>query len=171
VSSPARLVDRPVTPDEARAIAAWRYEAPFDFYDVSGEEPVALLTTRDDRGHGYYPVQSGTDVVGFVCFGSEGRVRGQEEVPGTLDVGMGLAPDRLSQGMATALLPEVVRFAGERFGATRLRAAVAAFNERSLRLCAAAGFRRVREFAGPDDRAFVELVLDVPAPDGQAGSR
>jgi RimJ/RimL family protein N-acetyltransferase len=75
---------------------------------------------------------------------------------------MGLAPDRLSQGVATALLPEVVRFARERFGATRLRAAVAAFNDRSLRLCTSAGFRRVREFPGADGRPFVELVRDLP---------
>jgi RimJ/RimL family protein N-acetyltransferase len=114
-------------------------------------------------------VLAGADVVGFVCFGPEGRVRGQHDVPGTLDVGMGLAPDRLGRGVATALLPEIVRFARERFGARRLRAAVAAFNDRSLRLCESAGFRRVREFAGRDDRPFVELLLDLPAP--QRGSR
>jgi ribosomal-protein-alanine N-acetyltransferase len=88
-------------------------------------------------------------------------VPGQEDDAATLYIGMGLARDRLSHGLATALLPEVVRWAGERFGATRLRAAVAAFNDRSLRLCTSAGFRRVREFAGPGDRPFVELVLDV----------
>jgi [ribosomal protein S18]-alanine N-acetyltransferase len=162
MSRPVRLADRPLTRDEARAIVAWRYEPPFDFYELSGEDPVAPLTTRDERGHGFYPVQAGTDVLGYVCFGAEGRVRGQEEEPGTLDVGMGLAPDRLSQGVATALLPEVVRFARERFGATRLRAAVAAFNDRSLRLCTSAGFRRVREFPGPDGRPFVELVRNLP---------
>ena len=64
---------------------------------------------------------------------------GQDEEPATLAVGMGLAPDRLSRGVAPALLPDVVRFARERFGATRLRAAVAAFNDRSLRLCTSAG--------------------------------
>lgn len=162
MSRPVRLADRRLTPDEARAIAAWRYEPPFDFYDVSGDETIASMTTREASGHGFYPVLDGPDVVGYVCFGPEGRVRGQEEERGTLDVGMGLAPDRLGEGLATALLPEIVRFAAERFGATRLRAAVAAFNHRSLRLCTSAGFRRAREFPGPDDRPFVELVLDVP---------
>jgi RimJ/RimL family protein N-acetyltransferase len=158
MSAQVRLVDRELTPDEARRIAAWRYAPPYDLYDLSGDS-IALLTGRDDRGHGYYPVLDGMDVVGFVCFGPEGRVRGQDEEPGMLDVGIGLAPDRLGQGLASALMPEVVRVAAERFGATRLRAAVAAFNDRSLRLCTSAGFRRVREFAGPDDRMFVELVL------------
>jgi [ribosomal protein S18]-alanine N-acetyltransferase len=162
MNPPVRLSLHPLTPEEARAVVAWRYEPPYDFYDFSGEDPVAVLTTRDQRGHGYYPVLAGDDVVGYVCFGPEGRVPGQADVPGTLDVGMGLAPDRLSRRLATALLPEIVRFARERFGATRLRAAIAAFNDRSLRLCTSAGFRRVREFDGPDGRPFVELVLDPP---------
>ncbi len=156
------LLDRLLTREEARSIAAWSYEPPFDFYDFSGDA-VRVLTTRDARGYGYYPVQAGRDVIGYVCFGPEGRVSGQDDVPGTVDVGAGIEPGLLSQGLASSLLPEVVRFAAERLAADRLRAAVAAFNERSLRLCTSAGFRPVREFAGPDDRPFVELVLDLPA--------
>ena len=118
--------------DEALAVASWASVPPVDLYDLSGDDAAALLTTRDDRGDGYYPLLAGADVV-----------------------------ERLSRGLATAVLPEVFRFARERFGATRLRAAVAAFNARSLRLCASAGFRPVREFACPGGRPFVELVLDT----------
>ena len=157
------LLDRPLTSEEARAIATWSYEPPFDLYELSAERAVALLTARDADGLGYYPVEVGREVAGFVCFGPEGRVAGQEPEPGTVDVGAGLHPDRVSQGLATALLPEVVRFATERFGASRLRAAVAEFNERSIRLCTSAGFLPVREFAGPAGRPFVELVLEVRA--------
>lgn len=155
------LLDRPLTAEEAGAITAWSYDPPFDVYDLSSADAVALLTARDAHGLGYYPVEVGGEVAGFVCFGPEGRVVGQKADPGTVDVGAGLDPDRVSQGLATALMPEVVRFATERFGAARLRAAIAAFNERSIRLCTSAGFRPVREFAGPGARPFVELVLDV----------
>lgn len=153
--------DRMFTPQEARWVVSWAYEPPFDFYDLSGEGAVALFQARDEFGHGYYPLQEGPDVVGFVCFGAEARVRGQVAVPGTCDIGAGLRPDRLSQGLATRLLPKVVAFAAERFTPQRLRVGVAAFNERSLRLCTSAGFRRMREFDGPGDQTFVELVLDV----------
>jgi RimJ/RimL family protein N-acetyltransferase len=153
------LVERALTRDEARAVVAWSYEPPFDLYDLSGDEAVALLTIRDERGHGYDPVLDGAQVVGFVCFGAEARVRGQEEEPGTCDIGAGLDPARLSRGIATSLLPVAVRFAADRFGATRMRVAVAAFNHRSLRLCTSAGFRVVREFDGPDDRRFIELEM------------
>ena len=155
----ARLVDRPFTADEARAVVAWAYEPPFDLYDLSRDDAVALLLARDERGHGYHPVVDGEDVVGLVCFGPDARVRGQEEQPGTCDIGAGLDPGRLGAGLGTSLLPAAVRFAVDRFGATRVRAAVAAFNDRSLRLCTSAGFARVREFDGPQGRLFVELEL------------
>lgn len=156
------LQDRLFTPDEARAVAAWAYEPPFDRYDLSPAEAVGLLTVRDALGHGYYPVSDAGGVIGFVCFGAESRVRGQAEEPGTGDVGAGIAPTRVSQGLGTGLFPAVLEFAVARFDARRLRAAVAAFNGRSLRLCASAGFRESRRFDGPGDRSFVELVLDLP---------
>jgi RimJ/RimL family protein N-acetyltransferase len=161
VTAPVRLADRAFTPDEARAVVAWSYEGPFDFYGLSGDDAVVLLLARDERGQGYYPVLEGDDLVGFVCFGAEARVHGQEERAGTCDIGAGLDPTRLSEGIATSLVPAAVRFAVDRFGATRVRAAVAAFNDRSLRLCASAGFRRVRGFEGPAGRPFVELELDL----------
>ena len=158
---PVRLADRAFEPEEARAVVAWSYETPFDLYNLHGDDAFALVLTRDERGQGYYPVLAGNDVVGFVCFGPEARVRGQEERTGTCDIGAGLDPARLSAGIATSLVPVAVRFAVDRFGATRVRAAVAAFNDRSLRLCTSAGFRRVREFEGPAGRPFVELELAV----------
>jgi RimJ/RimL family protein N-acetyltransferase len=156
------LRDRLLGAEEARAIGSWTYPPPFELYDVRSDDPVALFTARDERGYGYYPVQDGPDLVGFVCFGAEARVRGQQEQAGTCDIGMGVVPTRLSSGLGTAVLPAALRFAAERFGAVRARVAVAAFNERSLRLCTSAGFRTVREFTGPDDRPFVELVLEMP---------
>jgi ribosomal-protein-alanine N-acetyltransferase len=161
IRSGGGLRDRAFTAAEARAVAAWSYEPPFDLYELSGDDAVVLLTARDADGLGYYPVEVGGEVAGFVCFGPEGRVAGQEPEPGTVDVGAGLHPDRVSQGLATALMPEVVRFATERLGAARVRAAVAAFNERSIRLCTSAGFRPVRKFPGPGGRPFVELVREL----------
>jgi RimJ/RimL family protein N-acetyltransferase len=157
------IQDRVLTADEARGMVAWAYEAPFDFYNLSGDEAASLLRARDERGYGYYPVQVEEEVVGFLCFGPEARVRGQAEEPGTCDIGAGLRPDRLSQGLASRVLPSAVEFAADKFGARHLRAAVATFNERSLRLCASAGFRRVREFDGPREQSFVELLLDIDA--------
>jgi ribosomal-protein-alanine N-acetyltransferase len=107
------IQDRLLTPEEAHAVVAWGYDAPFDFYNLSGDEAVSMLRTRDDHGFGYYPVQIGDEVVGFLCFGPEARVRGQAEEPGTCDIGAGVRPDRVSQGLASGLLPSAVAFAAE----------------------------------------------------------
>lgn len=85
---------------------------------------------------------------------------GQRQEVGTCDSGAGLIPNRLGAGLGTTLVPDALRFAFQRFGPARVRAAVVAFNERSIRLCTSAGFRQVRVFEGPAGRSFVELVLD-----------
>lgn len=81
------LHNRRFTADEARAVALWAYDPPFDLYNLSEDEAVKLLTQRDVYGNGYYPAQEDGQVVGFVCFGPQARVRGQRKELGTCDVG------------------------------------------------------------------------------------
>ena len=151
-----RLLRRPLTEDEARDLAGWAYPAPFDVYD-SGD--AGLFRQRTSDGEGYYPaVDDAGRLVAFAVVGAEARVRGQEPAEGVVDVGVGVRPDATSRGVGTALLPQVLALAADLTGATAARAAVAAFNERSLALCRSAGFREVRSFPGPGDRPFLELV-------------
>lgn len=152
------FVVRPVRPQEAAHVAAWAYEPPHDIYNGDPEHPEDYLAVDGD-GHGYYAIATADDdeVVGFCCFGPEARVRGQASEPGTLDVGGGVRPDRVSQRLATQAFPLILEFGREKFRPRRFRTVVAAFNERSLRLCERAGFQEVRRFVGPE-REFVELV-------------
>jgi ribosomal-protein-alanine N-acetyltransferase len=84
-------------------------------------------------------------------------VPGQAEDAGVLDLGLGLAPDALSAGLGGRLLPSILRLAAERADGRGLRTAIAAWNERSLRLCRSAGFAEAATFPGPRDTPFVEL--------------
>ena len=147
--------------DEAAQVSRWRYPAPFDIYDGDPEGSATLLSRSDD-GFGYYAVvdDDGGDVVGFCCYGPEARVTGQDAEAGTLDVGGGVHPDLVSQGVATQVFPAVLQFGIERWRPVRFRTAVASFNERSRRLCIRAGFVVVRTFDGPG-RSFDELVRAV----------
>lgn len=140
-----QLLVRALTAAEAAAIATWHYEPPFDIYDC--EAPPL---------EGYFPVLLDGHLAGFVCIGEQARVTGQLPVDDMIDVGAGLRPDLLGQGLGTALLALVV----ERYPGRRLRAAVAAFNERSVRLCRSAGFTQVCRFPGPGGREFVELIRE-----------
>ena len=151
-----RLLGRHLIEDEAREITTWAYPPPFDVHDVS--DPAVLLTVGPD-GEGYYPaVDDAGRLVAFAVIGAEARVRGQRPAGGVVDVGIGVRPDMTGRGLGTALVAQVVALAAGLTGATAARAAVAAANERSLALCRSAGFRDVREFAGPGGRSFHELV-------------
>lgn len=153
-----RLLRRQLTEDEGRDVAAWAYPPPFDLYDGDPGNP-GLVVPRGPQGDGYYPaVDDDGRVVAFAVVGVEARVRGQEPAEGVVDVGMGVRPDVTSSGLGTALVEQVVHLALELGATTAVRAAVAAFNERSLALCRSAGFRPVRDFEGPGGRTFVELV-------------
>jgi ribosomal-protein-alanine N-acetyltransferase len=152
-----RIVDRTLTSSEADWIVRWRYEPPLDFYDLMPEDRPPLKERASD-GYGYYPVADDGEFVGFVCFGPEARVTGQSAHAEFCDVGLGLRPDLVGLGLGTSLLPLALAFAENRFGATIFRAAVAAFNERAISLCRSAEFKVVREFDGPRNHRFVELV-------------
>jgi RimJ/RimL family protein N-acetyltransferase len=157
------IVIRPFTSSEAQQAARWAYEAPFDRYDSDQANEDLFLDLQED-GTGFYAlVDRGSqgELLGFCCFGPEARVVGQNEETGTLDLGGGLRPDRLSRGLATTLMPSVCAFAIERFAPTRLRVVIAAFNERSIRLCRSAQFEAVRVFTRPDGEEFLELVRPV----------
>jgi ribosomal-protein-alanine N-acetyltransferase len=154
------LLVRPLLPDDAAAIASWRYAPPFDLYDSTSADDLA---GPDANGHGYYALTSPDgELVGFCCLGPEGRVPGQDDEPATLDLGLGIRPDLVSRGLAGRALPAVLALAQQVGGSPlRLRTAVAAFNERSLRLCRRAGLVEQRRFVGPGGREFVELVREV----------
>jgi len=68
-------------------VTAWSYPSPHDVYNLDASA-AALFLDRSSDGHGYYPaVDTEGALVGFAVFGLEARVRGQQVVAGTLDVG------------------------------------------------------------------------------------
>ena len=150
------LLRRPVTEAEARALASWAHPPPFDLYDCG--DPGVFLARGPD-GAGCYPaLDDAGRLVAFAVIGAEARVRGQVPAEGVVDLGMGVRPDATGRGLGSALVGQVVALAHELTGAGAARAAVAAFNDRSLALCRSAGFVPVRDFPGPGGRPFRELV-------------
>jgi len=141
---------RELSPAEAAAIAAWRYPGRYATYDV--DEPSVL-----DRDH--WAVEDDGQVVGYCCFGTPARVEGAGEDPRVLDVGYGMAPDRLGGGNGHRFVAAILAFAVERYEPERLRLYVLDWNERSLRVAARHGFERVAELTNDEGRF---LVLERP---------
>ena len=78
---PATLRLVPLDEVHAREIVTWRYEPPYDVYDMAGADPVALA----DPGLGFHAVLAGDHLVAFRSFGPDGRVPGWKYDESALD--------------------------------------------------------------------------------------
>jgi ribosomal-protein-alanine N-acetyltransferase len=72
---------------------------------------------------------------------------------------MGLCPDRTGQGQGAWIIREVIEFAQQNFQAQKLRATVAAFNQRALRAWKKVGFYAVSEFVRPSDNQRFAILI------------
>ncbi|MCA1674391.1 MAG: hypothetical protein LC799_20115 [Actinobacteria bacterium] len=129
------IIIRPLTRDEALAAASWRYGGELSMYDGGPGHKEALLVMTAD-GYGYYALVQDGEVLGYCCFGPEGRVPGQPApADDLLDLGGGLRPDLVGRGLGAVGFPLILAFARERFLPPGFRTAIASFNRRSIVLC------------------------------------
>ncbi len=157
---------RPMNDEEARAVVSWRYEAPYDFYDMAND-PVGVedLLGPPERREGYYSVVSGGEPVGYFCFGPGGQLSSFDYADdGYLDIGLGLRPDLTGRGLGLEFLLAGLEFGRRRFAPAGFRLAVATFNERAIRVYERAGFRGVEVFThhtNGDDYPFLLMTREA----------
>jgi [ribosomal protein S18]-alanine N-acetyltransferase len=125
----------PMSERQAHAVAGWHYDPPYDFYDwEADEEDLAELLDPARREGRYFAVTDDRgDLVGFAAFSTEGDAG---------EVGLGLRPDLTGRGLGLSFLLSSLEFARGRYAPARFRLAVAAFNQRAIRVYERAGFRR-----------------------------
>jgi ribosomal-protein-alanine N-acetyltransferase len=119
------VILRPAGDAERAAIAGWRYPPPYETYDHTGP-------LEGD----YRAALESDELVGFVCFGEPARVPGVEATEGVVDVGWGLRPDLMGQGLGRKLIGAALAV----HPGARHRIAVLAWNERARRAPARCGF-------------------------------
>jgi [ribosomal protein S18]-alanine N-acetyltransferase len=157
-----RFIFRPMDIGGARQIATWQYPPPYDLYsyhpDTVEENVRGLLTPH----YHYYTVWNERgQLIGYRCFGADAQVRGGDYSAEALDMGGGLRPDLTGQGLGAAFMTAAIAFAQQQFAAAALRATVAAFNQRALRVCAKVGYRPIQQFENPrSGRPFIVLLRD-----------
>jgi [ribosomal protein S18]-alanine N-acetyltransferase len=162
-SSVAGMCVRPLERRDAEAIAAWRYQGPWSVYDPRpGDEPLSSTV-------GYHAVADGAGtLVGFVCIGQEARVPGLPAADGITDIGVGMHPDLVGQGLGAAFgavaLDHVRRVCGDR----PLRVVVQSWNERSLRLARRLGFREAGSHACVQNGGEVSYTVLIRAAESSA---
>jgi RimJ/RimL family protein N-acetyltransferase len=110
-------------------VLTWRYEAPYDFYDVAD----------DPFDH--------PERLKYVC-GADGRVEAFWEFIAdgeVVELGIGLRPDLCGRGLGEAYLRAQIAFAEAQWQPRSFRLYVASWNERAIKLYERAGFREAGE--------------------------
>ena len=136
-------------------LVTWRYEPPYDVYDMTGADPDELL----DPAVGFHAVLSGDELIGFRSFGPDGRVPGWDYDDSALDTGGGLRPILTGQGLGRAVISAGLDHGRAQFQPLAFRVTVASFNARARRTVESLGFAHVGSFAAArDGRPFDVLV-------------
>jgi len=139
----------PLTEEEVRGFLNWRYDAPYDIYNLETTDLAGAIAFFLNRDNGYFAVYGEDDTpIGFCCFGSEGQVPGGDYSLDALDIGIGMRPELTGQGLGYAFVGAVLTHAEQTYRPQRLRATIALFNLRSQRVFEKHGFRRQSQFTG-----------------------
>ncbi|HKG26944.1 MAG TPA: GNAT family protein [Thermomicrobiales bacterium] len=152
---------RAITPADVAAIVAWRYPAPYEFYDWDPADdpaelldPLAACVVTDDHDR---------VLAGFVCFGIGGQTPGGRRAglydEPMLDLGLGLRPDLTGRGLGVSFVNAALAIGQERFRPAGFRLSVAAFNERAIRVYERVGFVRGERFTSPVHGVESEFLL------------
>jgi ribosomal-protein-alanine N-acetyltransferase len=138
----------PMTDSAARTIVTWRYEQPYDIYNVDPDECESVVRSLLDPVNRYFATWSLEELVGFACFGPDARVPGGDySGESIVDVGLGLRPDLTGKGIGLPFVNAIIAFAAQEDRSRKLRLTVAVFNQRALRVYERAGFQAVSHFS------------------------
>ena len=153
---------RSITEKDARAILAWRYEKPFDFYNFTPDLTDAdIKNLLAPENHYFAMFDENDNLCGFCCFGVDARVSGGDYLTNALDVGGGLRPSLTGRGLSRDFFDTVLNLGRQLFAPPAFRATVAAFNLRALRACGKIGFRQTQCFVkAGDEQEFIILELE-----------
>jgi len=155
-----KIIFRPMDEANARSITHWRYDSPYDIYNL-GDTDEAIQYAIDPQNAFHSMTDEADDLIGFCSFGSDGQVPGGDYSAEALDIGMGIRPDLTGQGRGSDCVAAVLDFARCEFKATHLRVTIAAFNQRAMRVWEQNGFQRVQTFRKEgSDREFIILTRD-----------
>jgi ribosomal-protein-alanine N-acetyltransferase len=137
-----------MTREFAAEIDEWRYDPPYDFYDLRAdpEDRAEFLDPGNWPGR-YYAVTGAapanasgasdaadSPLVGFFCFEPDGDA---------VTVGLGMRPVLTGRGHGRSFVEAGLSFAAEAYDPGAFELAVARFNERAIAVYEDLGFERV----------------------------
>lgn len=137
---------RPLTEADAEAVLTWRYDAPYQEYDLANSPSDSEEIRAAVGSPTWFAADAGDgSLAGFV----DCRI-GEGEAEDEVEVGLGLRPDLTGRGLGAGFVEAIVALIDERWAPVSVVLDVLPWNERAMRAYEAAGFAR-----GPEhDRTF-----------------
>ena len=128
-----------MTQSAAQAIRAWRYPAPYDFYDLDADadDLAEFMDQRNWPGTYFTAHDPEGDLIGFFICDRQGT---------SATVGVGLRPDLTGIGLGTLFVASVLDYGARDLGIEDYSLEVAAFNERAITVYRRLRFRTDEEF-------------------------
>ncbi len=170
-SSPKwQLLLRPITADDVRQILTWRYEPPYDIYNMGSDmpDPIELAEAIDYFLRPQYHFQTMLrqpvgELVAFCSFGQDGQVAGGDYNAPAVDIGMGVHPQYTGRGLGGMFAGAAIDFALQNFEPPRLRVTIAEFNRRAQKVWERHNFVAVQQFNSLyNKRPFIIYVREEP---------
>ena len=148
----------PLDESAAREIFRWRYQPPYDIYNLEDSEESLFYALEPENN--FYKIQDDLGkLVGFCSFGKDGQVPGGNYTDPALDIGMGIRPDLTGKGCGADFAAAVLDFARKEFAPRQFRVTIATFNQRARRVWEKNGFYPIQKFISPaSDREFVVMI-------------
>ncbi len=155
----------PMTAEQARAVGAWRYDPPYDLYDMDADED-GLREPLDQDTPYYAATDERGELVGFLCFKTaaqtlSGFLAGAYADPDALDIGLGMRPDRTGRGLGLDFFNAGLAFTRETFAPASFRLSVALFNDRAIKVYKRAGFRPAGAFTHTSSGGVHEFMTMI----------
>ena len=144
-----------MTEEYASDLVTWCYPEPYGCYDLVDADSGFFL----DPANGYVALLDEGVLVGYRCFGADGRVPGGAYDESALDTGGGLRPSLTGKGLGRRAIRVGLAHGRERYRPPAFRVTVASFNERALRVVRSLGFVRTARFDSTTDGKSYEILV------------
>ena len=145
----------PMTRGDAHAIVEWSYEEPYSFYDMEND-PEDLEHFLDDSRweNRSFAVHDDEGLAGFFTFDVVATVNDGTAV----EIVLGMEPSRTGERRGVEFVEAGLDFARERYAVEVFRLAVAAFNERAIRVYQSVGFEKEETYQQETNGGEYEFV-------------
>jgi [ribosomal protein S18]-alanine N-acetyltransferase len=160
--NPMSFTFRPLDEISAQTVINWKYEPPYEIYNLASPELESTLQYLLDPQNAFYGIygQNG-DLEAFCSYGPDGQVNGGDYSTPALDIGMGVRPNLTGQGRGFQYVNAVIDFANRTYSPERLRVTIAAFNSRAMRVWEKAGFQVVQKFRGGWTNMEFVIMMEI----------